>query len=156
MSSLAEDIAGSPPLHLDDETMARAQSALKTMTALFHEAMDDEVSALSAARSALRASRPTQDLVGKLGAQAEILKSNGGRFENPLLSALAGSLQNLVASTPEPELLPLDLVDAHVDAVRALARPAALADPRSAELVRSLRTSVRRTVDGWKQTATAA
>jgi len=134
---------------LDDETIARAQSALKTMTSFFDEAMDDDVSALNAARMALHAAQPTSELVGSLLERANNLEAQGNRLDVPLVAALAGSLHNLVAATPEPALLPLELVDAHVDALKALGRQKRLTNPQSAELIRLLRTSVRRTIGDW-------
>lgn len=138
---------------LDDETIARARSALTTMTSLFDEAMDNDVSALNSARMALHTARPTAELVQALLTRATTLEAQGNHLDVPLVTALAGSLQTLIGAAPGPSALPLELVDAHVDALKALGGQKRLTNPQSAELVRLLRISVRRTVDAWRTAA---
>jgi hypothetical protein len=123
------------------------------MTSFFDEAMDEDVSALHAARNALHLARPTAELVRALLVRADSLAAQGNLLDVPLVAALAGSLHILVTHVPEPDEIPLVLVDAHVDALKALGRAGAKREtnPASAEIVCLLRRSVHRTVADWQR-----
>ncbi|MFO1186496.1 MAG: hypothetical protein U1E87_03005 [Alphaproteobacteria bacterium] len=137
-------VAGS----VDDTVIERAQAALEAITAFFDEAIREDLSALVAARNALRLSDGNAAPLAALRAGAEGLEAQGSLYGMPLVAALAGSLHKLVAKAPAAHALPIDLVDAHLDALKAIA------DGRSDRAESSivichLRNTVRQTVVGW-------
>lgn len=136
---------------LSDDAVERAQAALDAITSFFDEALREDVASLAAARTVLLAAGPGGD-IASLRARAESLEAHAALYGMPLVGALAGSLRKLLAHAPNASALPLDLVDAHIDALKGLsgARAAEAAEAADcAVAVHELRRGVRETIAGW-------
>jgi hypothetical protein len=107
------------------------------------------------ARDALHRPQPTEQLIAALIEHADNLQVQGNLFNVPLVAALAASLHKLMIHVPQSAELPMALVDAHIDALRALGPAGSKREtkPESAELVRRLRQEVHRAVAAWDERA---
>ncbi|MBE7218096.1 MAG: Hpt domain-containing protein [Caulobacteraceae bacterium] len=113
----------------------------------FAPLLQEELARMAAARTAWRAGG-----VRELEAAAHDLKGLGATFGAPLAGRIAASLERLLAAGDAPA----GLVDAHVDAARAVVREGAAAagDPRGALLAAALEAAVElRTAVRWPQAA---
>ena len=107
---------------LNAGAVAKAEAALKSLSSQFSQWLRDELDKLEAARVAIRTSGLTKETGDKLYTHAHDLKGLGGTYEFPIITRMAGSLCKLIES-PEARLtVPMRLVDAHIDAIRAAVR----------------------------------
>jgi hypothetical protein len=107
---------------LDAAAVAKAEEALKALSANFDQWLQDEVSKLEAARAAVKQNGLTPQTTETLYFRAHDLKGLGATYEFPLVSSLASSLCKLI-DDPEKRLkAPMLLVDAHIDAIKAVVR----------------------------------
>ena len=139
MSSSAEMIQPPPPTMrdkvgprapaFDADAIARAESALKGMSGNFQSWITEDVDKLDAARHAARAAAYSDASTEALFARAHDLKGLGTTYDYPLATAIAGSLCRLLETSEAratARTVPA-LLDAHVDAVRAIVRDRAQA-----------------------------
>ena len=140
---------------LDSETLARARIALRELLSAFDSAIEADISALTLARDRLRSPSPTQEALRELMTHTELVEAHGNRYAAPLVAAIAGSLSMLLNHVPEPIALPLSLVDAHVDALKALAGAFGnrADDPTGIELTHLLREQVQSSIQSWRRSA---
>lgn len=114
--------------HDDDDPVARAERALETLSSEFTTWMDTECERLLVARRQVR----QEGLGGKhrddLFHAAHDIKGEAATFGYPLAGDVANSLCRLIEHTRDPKRVPLDLIDQHVDAVRAIIRESARPD----------------------------
>ncbi len=124
-----------------DDPVARAEAALAQLSGEFTGWMHDECDQLDRARRVVQ-----QDGLAALPREALFraahdIKGQAATLGFPLVSEIAGSLCRLIDEAPDPRRIPLDLIDQHVDAVRAVirehGRPNAAAI--AAKLTRTLR-----------------
>ena len=107
---------------VDPGAVARAEAALQALSGEFAAWLEEEVARLEAARLRRRAAGEDAAALEELRLRAHDLKGLGGTSGFPLVTRACASLCRLLdreaAGTPTPPAL----VDAHVDAVRALMR----------------------------------
>jgi len=124
-----------------DDPVARAEAALVELTSEFSEWMRSECDRLEAARKDVERLGFTEQTHDALFRAAHDIKGEAATFGYPEVAGIAESLCRLLEHTPETARIPLELVDQHVDAVRAIIREYArpdLADAAGA-LTRRLR-----------------
>ena len=124
-----------------DDPVARAEAALAQLSSEFTDWMHDECEQLDRARLNVK-----QNGLGALPREALFraahdIKGEAATFGFPLAGEAANSLCRLIEHTPDLKRVPLDLIDQHVDAVRAIIRENARpdADDVAHRLTRRLR-----------------
>jgi len=124
-----------------DDPVARAEAALAQLSAEFTDWMNDECEKLDLARRNARQNGLTALPREALYRSAQDIKGQAATLGFPLVAAVAESLSRLIEETHDPAHIPLDLVDQHVDAVRAIIREHGhpQADAIAAQLTRTLR-----------------
>ena len=124
-----------------DDPVARAEAALAQLSSEFSSWMDDECERLDRARRNVRQNGMTAQPREALFRSAHDIKGQAATLGFPLVAAVAESLCHLIEETHDPARIPLDLVDQHVDAVRAIIREHGRpqADAIAAQLTRTLR-----------------
>ena len=102
-------------------SIQRADSALKALSSNFGEWLEHEIAGLEAVRGELKQAGLTAEVARTLATKALDLKGLGATYDHPLATRIGGSLFRLLDEVA-PAAVPLALVDAHVDAVRAIVR----------------------------------
>jgi chemotaxis protein histidine kinase CheA len=105
-----------------DDPVARAEAALAQLSSEFTGWMHDECEQLERARHNVRQNGLTALPREALFRAAHDIKGQAATLGFPLVSEVAGSLCRLLEEAHDPKRIPLDLVDQHVDAVRAIIR----------------------------------
>ena len=107
---------------LDPSAVARAESALKSLSANFDQWMVEELARLEAARERIRAEGYNAATAENLYMRAHDIKGLGSTYGYPLVTRIGSSLCDLLHD-PETRLAaPVALVEAHVDAIAASVR----------------------------------
>ncbi|MBN8920325.1 MAG: Hpt domain-containing protein [Rhizobiales bacterium] len=124
----------------EDIVIARAEQALAQLSPEFEGWMTDDCDRLERARAAIRLVGLSEDARMQLLCAARDIVGHAPMIGYPLAAQAAESLCQLVELAPNPALIPLSLIDKHVDGIRAIIRE----DVRSGnqlgeELARSLR-----------------
>lgn len=107
---------------IDMNAIAKAEEALKALSAQFSQWLDDELVKLDAARSDIRERGYVPETAEAIYFRAHDLKGLGSTYEYPLITRIAASLCKI---TDRPEVrmkAPLFLIDAHIDAIKACVR----------------------------------
>jgi chemotaxis protein histidine kinase CheA len=99
----------------------RAEAAMETLKSEFTDWFASDVARLIECREAFAASRDSDTMSDLLRASIDI-KGQASTFEFPLVSRVAATLCRLINATASSEALPLNLVDAHVAAIRIIFR----------------------------------
>lgn len=107
---------------IDAAAVAKAEEALRAMSSQFGQWLQDEIDKLEAAYAALRTDGASTASAETLYFRAHDLKGLGGTYQYPLVSRLAGSLCRLLDEPAKRADAPLDLLGAHVRAIRAVVR----------------------------------
>lgn len=107
---------------IDANAIAKAEEALKAMSGQFGQWLQDEIVKLEAAQAAIRADGWTPQTAEGLYFRAHDLKGLGATYQYPLVTRLAGSLCKLMDDPGKRMEAPMVLIDAHVDAIRAVVR----------------------------------
>jgi HPt (histidine-containing phosphotransfer) domain-containing protein len=105
-----------------DDPVARAEAALAQLSSEFTDWMNDECEKLDLARRNVRQNGLTALPREALFRCAHDIKGQAATLGFPLVSEVAGCLCRLIEESPDPRNIPLDLIDQHVDAVRAIIR----------------------------------
>lgn len=125
-----------------DEVVARAEQALANLSSEFTSWMESECARLDQARCEVKANGLASGAIQLLFRAAHDIKGEAETFGYPMIAPVADSLCRLIEHAPEPGLIPLALVDQHVDAVRAIIREKADEDDKTAQqLARELRAA---------------
>ena len=106
---------------LDAAAIKRAEAAISELKQEFGGWMSEDVARLTKARDAFAAAR-NQANYGALYRAAHDLKGQGATLDFPMVARIAASICRLTDGTADPNSLPLNLVDAHVDAIRIAVR----------------------------------
>ena len=124
-----------------DDPVARAEAALAQLSSEFSSWMEDECERLDRARHNVSQNGMTALPREALFRSAHDIKGQAATLGFPRVAAVAESLCRLIEETHDPERIPLDLVDQHVDAVRAIIREHGRpqADAVADQLTRTLR-----------------
>lgn len=107
---------------INADAIAKAEEALKAMSAQFGQWLQDEITKLDAAQAAVRAEGLTARTAEGVYFRAHDLKGLGTTYQYPLVTRLAGSLCKLLDDPACRTAAPLVLIDAHIDAIRAVVR----------------------------------
>lgn len=107
---------------IDAQAIERAEAALKAMSAQFGQWLQDEIAKLEKAQADLKAHGYTAETTEALYFRAHDLKGLGATYQYPLVSRLAGSLCRLIDDPAKRLSAPQPLVEAHIDAIRAVVR----------------------------------
>ncbi|MEA2928658.1 MAG: hypothetical protein QOG38_1086 [Hyphomicrobiales bacterium] len=113
-------------VHFDP--VASAEAALAQLAGEFSTWMNHECTQLDAARMAIRARGLDSGTRDALFRAAHDIKGQAATFGFPLVAPVAESLCRLLEHTPDTARIPLDLIDQHVDAIRAITHRNALGD----------------------------
>jgi hypothetical protein len=109
-------------LSVDADVVARAEAALKALSAQFSQWLQDEIDKMDAARARVA----TEGLSGPAGealyTRAHDLKGLGGTYEFPIITRASGSLCRVIDSPKARAAAPLSLIDAHINAIKAMIR----------------------------------
>jgi HPt (histidine-containing phosphotransfer) domain-containing protein len=120
--------AVSAVLDSDDDPVARAEAALAQLSSEFSGWMESECVRLDKAREEVKATGFNKATHEAIFHAAHDIKGESATFGFPAVAAAAESLCRLLEHTPEIAKIPHDLVDQHVDAVRAIIREYARSD----------------------------
>jgi HPt (histidine-containing phosphotransfer) domain-containing protein len=106
----------------DDDPVARAEAALRDLSVEFSDWMRSECERLEAARRDVSRLGFTETTRDGLFRTAHDIKGEAATFGFPEVAGVAESLCRLIEHAPDINQIPLQLVDQHVDAVRAITR----------------------------------
>lgn len=104
------------------DAVAKAEEALASMASQFGQWLQDEIDKLDAAQAAIRDQGRTAQTLENLYFRAHDLKGLGTTYQYPLVTRLAASLCRLIDDAEKRFEAPALLLDAHVDAIRAVVR----------------------------------
>jgi len=107
---------------IDASAIARAEQALASMSAQFGQWLQDEIVKLEKAQADIRAGGYTEANAEALYFRAHDLKGLGSTYQFPLVTRLAGSLCRLMDDPVKRMNAPMVVVEAHIDAIRAVVR----------------------------------
>ncbi|WP_421729282.1 Hpt domain-containing protein [Brevundimonas sp.] len=107
---------------IDANAIAKAEAALEAMSAQFGQWLQDEIVKLDAAQTAIRTEGFTPATAEALYFRAHDLKGLGTTYQYPLVTRMAGSLCKLLDDSTRRMDVPPVLLDAHVDAIKAVVR----------------------------------
>ncbi len=107
---------------IDAAAVARAEEALKALSSQFDQWLKDEIAKLEAAQALIRTEGFNEATAEALYFRAHDLKGLGTTYEYPIVTRLAGSLCRLLDSAERRQSSPWPLVDAHIEAIRAVVR----------------------------------
>jgi HPt (histidine-containing phosphotransfer) domain-containing protein len=110
------------------DPIARAEEALGNLASEFSGWMDQECEQLDEARQKVKAEGFAQATRDSLFRAAHDIKGEAATFGFPLVAPPAESLCRLIEHTPDMARIPLELVDQHVDTIRAIVREGARSD----------------------------
>ncbi|MBX9616037.1 MAG: Hpt domain-containing protein [Caulobacteraceae bacterium] len=129
---------------INADAIAKAEEALKAMSGQFGQWLQDEVTKLDAAQAATRSQGYSPETAEALFFRAHDLKGLGTTYQYPLVTRIAGSLCKLLDDPALRMNAPMILIDAHVDAIRAVVRDQIQTDehPTGRVLVETLEAEV--------------
>ncbi|MBS0361977.1 MAG: Hpt domain-containing protein [Proteobacteria bacterium] len=107
---------------IDPAAIAKAEAALKSLASNFTQWLNDEITKLEAARQNVRALGVSAETMENLYLRAHDLKGLGTTYGYQLITRIAGSLCRLIDDKEKRAAVSLDLVDAHIDAIKAAVR----------------------------------
>jgi len=107
---------------IDASAIARAEEALKAMSAHFGQWLNDEVAKLDKAQADIRNQGYSPETAEALYFRAHDLKGLGTTYEYPLVTRIAASLCRMLDDADKRMQAPLAVVDAHIDAIKAVVR----------------------------------
>ncbi|MGH7026748.1 Hpt domain-containing protein [Brevundimonas sp.] len=107
---------------IDADAIAKAEAALKAMSAQFGQWLQDEIVKLDKAQADIRAMGYTPETAEALYFRAHDLKGLGATYQYPLVTRIAGSLCRLMDDADKRMQAPAAILDAHIDAIRAVVR----------------------------------
>jgi HPt (histidine-containing phosphotransfer) domain-containing protein len=111
-----------------DDPVARAEAALEQLSSEFSDWMAAECERLEAVRGDVRRDGFTGNTHDQMFRIAHDIKGEAATFGYPAVAGVAESLCRLIEHMPQSARIPLELVDRHVDAVRAIVREYARPD----------------------------
>ncbi len=100
----------------------RAEKAVKELATNFHDWMGEEVAKLSAARDQVAETNFSPEALDALFTAAHDIKGHAETLGYPAAAPICLQLCQLLERAPVPERIPLELLDHHVNTVRAIWR----------------------------------
>jgi len=130
-----------PGARVDFDPVASAEAALAELASEFSAWMNDECTRLDKARMAIRARGLDSGTRDALFRAAHDIKGQAATFGFPMVAPVVESLCRLLEHTPDMARIPIDLIDQHVDAIRAITHRNARGDSEmtAARLAEKLR-----------------
>lgn len=110
------------------DPVTRAETALGQIKSEFRGWMSAECDTLEATRNTAYAESQSGPAVERLFNAAHDIMGHASVFGYPLAGKIADSLCRLISHSPDTARIPPALIDAHVDAVRAVVREGVHAD----------------------------
>ena len=107
---------------IDAGAIAKAEEALKAMSAQFGQWLLDEIVKLDKAQTDIRTLGYNVATAEALYVRAHDLKGLGTTYQYPLVTRLAGSLCKMMDDPAKRMAAPIVLLDAHIDAIKAVVR----------------------------------
>lgn len=107
---------------INADAIAKAEEALKAMSAQFGQWLNDEIVKLDKAQADIREQGYTPATAEALYFRAHDLKGLGTTYEYPLVTRIAGSLCKMLDDADRRMAAPIAILDAHIDAIRAVVR----------------------------------
>jgi hypothetical protein len=107
---------------IDPAAIAKAEAALKSLASNFSQWLNDEIVKLEAARQTVKAQGMTTETMENLYLRAHDLKGLGTTYGYQLITRIAGSLCRMIDDKEKRASAQLDLIDAHIDAIKAAVR----------------------------------
>jgi len=107
---------------LDQAALAKAEEALSSLSEQFDTWLEDELTKLEKAQETIRVEGMTEKTVEALYFRCHDLKGLGTTYGYPLITRIAGSVCKMLDDDDIRMLSPRVLIDAHVDAIRAIVR----------------------------------
>jgi chemotaxis protein histidine kinase CheA len=104
------------------DVVARAEAALSEIKHEFRSWMSSECEALEAARNEMQSQGPSVEALQKVSRAAHEIRGHAAVLGFPLAGRIAAILCRLLAYAPNPQLVPLAVIESHVDAIRAVVR----------------------------------
>ena len=129
---------------IDASAIAKAEEALKAMSAQFGQWLQDEIVKLDKAQGDIRAQGYNDATAEALYFRAHDLKGLGTTYQYPLVTRLAASLCRMMDDPVKRMDAPVVLLDAHIDAIKAVVRDQIQTDdhPTGRVLAETLETRV--------------
>ena len=128
-----------------DDPVKRAEAALAQLSGEFGEWMAAECERLDAARHAVKTQGFNKRALDEMFHAAHDIKGDAATLGFPLAAAPAESLCKVLEHAPDPQRIPIPLVDQHVDAVRAIVRE--YARPDIADIANALNARLRQVTE---------
>jgi chemotaxis protein histidine kinase CheA len=119
-----------------DDPVERAETALERLSTEFSAWMMKECDRLDAARLAVKKYGFGKKTLDELFHAAHDIKGDAATFGYPIVAPPAESLCRVLEYAPDSSRIPLELIDQHVDAIRAIVRE--YARPDAEELAEAL------------------
>ena len=108
--------------NINADAIAKAEEALKAMSAQFGQWLAEEIVKLDKAQTDIRQQGYTPATAEALYFRAHDLKGLGTTYEYPLVTRIAGSLCRMLDDPATRMNAPAVILDAHIDAIRAVVR----------------------------------
>ena len=133
---------------IDPAAIAKAEAALKSLASNFTQWLADEITKLEAARQQVKTEGATPETMENLYLRAHDLKGLGTTYGYQLITRIAGSLCRMIDEKEKRANTSLELVDAHIDAIKAAVRDDIKSDdhPVGSVLVEELERRVKAVV----------
>lgn len=144
-NKLRKALTDAPPEPGDDDPVARAELALAGLSGEFGAWMNEECERLDRCRQTIVARGVTENAKTALFHAAHDIKGQAATLGFPAVASIADSLCRLIEFTPQPNRIPVKLINQHVDAVRAVHREYARSDAK--ELAAQLNHKLRDVTD---------
>jgi len=106
----------------DEDPVARAEKALGDLAGQFDSWMQAELDTLERARRIIAGDGLTKANCDALFRAAHDIKGEAPTFGYPIAARAADSLCRVIEHSPDPLHVPLELIDYHIEAVRAIIR----------------------------------
>lgn len=107
---------------IDAKAIAKAEEALAAMSSQFGQWLEDEITKLDKAQNDIRSEGYTPATAEGLYFRAHDLKGLGSTYQFPIVTRIAASLCKMMDDPDKRMRAPMVLVDAHIDAIRAVVR----------------------------------
>lgn len=121
-NTLRLKVGGSRFGGIDPAALAKAEAALANLSSQFDEWLNDELKKLDAARAEIQTHGYTNATAETLYLRAHDMKGLGGTYGYPLITRVAASLCKLTDEERVRMQAPVFLIDAHIDAIKAIVR----------------------------------
>jgi len=121
-NTLRLKVGGSRFGGIDPAALAKAEAALQSLSSQFDQWLNDELVKLDSARARVQSEGYTPATAETLYLRAHDLKGLGTTYGYPLITRVGASLCKLTDDAEVRMKAPLPLIDAHIDAIKAIVR----------------------------------